>query len=119
LAYKPETDDMRDAPSLVMINALIEAGAMIQAYDPKAMTEAHKHFAHTQHIRFCDDKDEALEGCQALIILTEWRAFKSPDFSLLKDKLLEPTIFDGRNIYCPATMEQLGFAYYGIGRGRA
>lgn len=117
LAFKPETDDMRDAPSQVVLKALWEAGARVQAYDPEAMKEAERHFGKHSGLTYCDSPEEALEGTQALIVLTEWRIFKNPDFNKIKAKLLEPVIFDGRNIYDPILLAEMGITYYGIGRG--
>lgn len=115
LAFKPETDDMRDAPSVVAINALLARGAKIQAFDPQAMFEAEKIFGKT--VFFGENAEAVLEGAHALVIFTEWKLFRNPDFRVLKNKLLEPIIFDGRNIYDPILMKELGFTYYGIGRG--
>lgn len=116
LAFKPETDDMRDAPSIPMIKLLLANGAKIQAFDPQAMHEAEKILA-SEHIQYCSSPLEALEGTDGLILLTEWRLFNSPDFNLMKTLMREKVIFDGRNVYSPALMSQLGFTYYGIGRG--
>lgn len=118
LAFKPETDDMRDAPSQVVINALIHAGSKVQIYDPKALLEARKIFGEHPNIIYCEHPEEALEGAHALVVLTEWRAFRSPDFEKIKKMLHESVIFDGRNIYEPAHLEEMGFTYYGIGRGK-
>lgn len=118
IAFKPETDDIRDAPSLTVIQALLHAGAKIQAYDPAAMHEAQKYF-NNQHsgITFGSAPEEILEGAHALIVLTEWKIFKNPDFQKIKSLLIQPIIFDGRNCYDPAFLDQHGFTYYGIGRG--
>lgn len=117
LAFKPETDDMRDAPSIPMVQALLKAGALIQAYDPKAMGAAQKVFSETQGILYGDTPEEVLEGADALIILTEWETFLSPDFENIKLHLRHPVIFDGRNLYDPVAIKAMGFTYYGIGRG--
>ena len=119
LAFKPETDDMRDAPSVVMINALWEKGAKVQVFDPKAIHEAKIALGESEKIAYCADQMQALEGADALVILTEWRQFKNPDFDKIKQMLLKPVIFDGRNIYDPASLAQMGMTYYGIGRGCA
>lgn len=120
LAFKPETDDIRDAPSLVLLQALLEKGAKIQAYDPQAMKETQKFFGTKQNnIVFGSCPEEVLEGASALVILTEWSTFKNPDFAGIKQKLQRPLIFDGRNIFEPQTMVELGFIYYGIGRGQS
>lgn len=116
LAFKPETDDMRDAPSVVTIKALLARGAKIQAFDPQAMVEAQKIWGDA--IILGENEAAVLENAHALIIFTEWKHFKNPDFSALHRKLLSPTIFDGRNLYDPILMEALGFTYYAIGRGR-
>ncbi len=117
LAFKPETDDMRDAPSLVMLNALWANGAKVQVYDPQAMDEARHLFGARKDIAYCSNPMEALEGADALVILTEWRQFKNPDFAQIKSLLQMPVIFDGRNMYSPKQVADLGFTYYGIGRG--
>lgn len=120
LAFKPETDDMRDAPSLMLLHALFEKGAKVQAYDPQAIKETQKIFGHKHpNLIFGSSKEEVLEGACALVILTEWAIFKDPDFLYIKDKIQKPVIFDGRNIYDPNLMEKLGILYYGIGRGKS
>jgi UDPglucose 6-dehydrogenase len=120
LAFKPNTDDMREAPSRVMIDALLEAGASIQAYDPVARAEAERIYQgnpKSERLTFCSDAYEAARGADALLIATEWKEFRSPDFDRLKELLLQPLIFDGRNIYDPSLMQRLGFEYFAIGRG--
>lgn len=119
LSFKPETDDMRDAPSISVIDALTAKSAKIQAFDPEAMTEAKKLYDNNKNITFSQTPEEALEGADALIILTEWRVFRSPNFEKIKTALADKVIFDGRNIYEPKLMQELGFVYYGIGRGQA
>ena len=114
LSFKPNTDDMREAPSVIILRRLTELGAKITAYDPASMDEAKRIMSDT--IRFADDSLEALSECEALLILTEWSEFRSPDFELMKQKMKTPVIFDGRNIFDPKTMVELGFTYYGIGR---
>lgn len=116
LSFKPETDDMRDAPSLTILKELWKAGAIVQVYDPKAMVEAKKHFGERPDLVYCTGADEALVGAHGLIVLTEWRVFRCPDFYGIKDQLLTPVIFDGRNIYDPILLKELGITYYGIGR---
>jgi UDPglucose 6-dehydrogenase len=116
LAFKPRTDDMREAPSLVVIEALLAAGATIVAYDPEAMEEARKILG--DRIGFADSSGDALDGADALLVITEWNEFRSPDFEVLRRRLARPVIFDGRNIYDPTELEGLGFEYYCIGRGR-
>jgi UDPglucose 6-dehydrogenase len=127
LAFKPNTDDMREAPSRVLMEALWSAGARVRAYDPVAMGEAQRLYAdrldadptdgRPAPLTLCASAGEALEGADALAIATEWQEFRSPDFDLLRERLAAPVIFDGRNLYDPALMARLGFMYYGIGRG--
>ncbi len=114
LAFKPRTDDMRDAPSITVIEKLLAAGAQVQAFDPEAMAEARKLFG--ARIQYAQRNYDALGGASALLILTEWNEFRRPDFQRVKDLLKEPVIFDGRNIYDPAELRKLGFDYYSIGR---
>ncbi len=118
LAFKPNTDDMRDAPSRVLMESLWQAGVQVRAYDPQAMDEAKRLYGGREDLVLCDSSAEALEGADALCICTEWRIFRSPDFDRIKEKLKAPVIVDGRNLYDPKRMEQKGFAYYAIGRGR-
>jgi UDPglucose 6-dehydrogenase len=122
LAFKPNTDDMREAPSRVLMEALWSAGARVRAYDPVAMGEAQRLYGERlggpeAALTLCASASEALEGADALAIATEWQEFRSPDFDLLRERLTAPVIFDGRNLYDPALMARLGFTYYGIGRG--
>jgi UDPglucose 6-dehydrogenase len=122
LAFKPNTDDLREAPSRVMIDALLRAGARIRAYDPVAGAEAERLYQSrpdAERIVFCSDAYEAASGADALVIATEWKEFRSPDFDRLQQLLKAPLIFDGRNIYDPALMQRLGFDYFAIGRGLA
>jgi UDPglucose 6-dehydrogenase len=122
LAFKPNTDDLREAPSLVIINALLKAGAHVRTYDPVASQEAQRRYAsHPQSDRltFCRDAYEAASGADALLIATEWQEFRSPDFDRLAALLRTPVIFDGRNLYDPSLMQRLGFQYYAVGRGSA
>ena len=116
LAFKPNTDDMREASSRILINELIKAGASITAYDPVAMDEGKRIFKDEKHLTFADTQDEALKNADALIIVTEWTEFRSPDFALIKSSLKSPMIFDGRNLYDPKAVRALGFNYYPIGR---
>jgi UDPglucose 6-dehydrogenase len=116
LAFKPNTDDMREASSRVLIGELIKAGATITAYDPVAMDEAKRIFKDDKHLSFVDTQDDALKNADALIIVTEWTEFRSPDFALIKSSLKAPFIFDGRNLYDPKAVRALGFNYYPIGR---
>ncbi|HWL64099.1 MAG TPA: UDP-glucose/GDP-mannose dehydrogenase family protein [Steroidobacteraceae bacterium] len=119
LAFKPNTDDMRAAPSVVVIESLLAAGASVQAFDPVAAQEAQRIFSGRQGVAIADDAYDALEGADALAIVTEWQEFRSPDFGRIKSALRSPVIFDGRNLYSPELMAQLGFSYYAVGRGRA
>ena len=114
LAFKPRTDDMRDAPAITVIERLLAAGAQVQAFDPEAMAEARKLFG--ARIHYAQRNYDALGGASALLILTEWNEFRRPDFQRVKELLKEPVIFDGRNIYDPADLRKLGFDYYSIGR---
>ncbi|MEZ7945199.1 MAG: UDP-glucose/GDP-mannose dehydrogenase family protein [Flavobacteriaceae bacterium] len=113
LSFKPNTDDMREAPSLVLIDRIIDAGGSIQAFDPVAMNETKHIIGDT--IKYFDTEYEALQGTDALLIITEWADFRSPDFNRIKKSLLNPIIFDGRNIYDSKELNNLGFEYYGIG----
>lgn len=114
LAFKPNTDDMREAPSLVTIPALLEAGARVVAHDPVAMDEARRHFGDS--IAYATSNYEALEGADALLIHTEWLPYRRPDFHRMKNLLKNPIIFDGRNLYRPEKMEELGFEHVSVGR---
>jgi len=114
LAFKPRTDDMRDAPAITVIDSLIEAGAEVHAYDPEATEEAKKIFG--TRIRYAARNYDALDGASALLVLTEWNEFRRPDFARIKRLLQQPVIFDGRNIYDPIDLAKLGFTYYSIGR---
>ncbi len=116
LAFKPNTDDMREASSRVLIDELIKAGATITAYDPVAIEEGKRIFKNEKHLSFADTQNEALKNADALIIVTEWTEFRSPDFTLIKSSLKSPMIFDGRNLYDPKVVRALGFNYYPIGR---
>jgi UDPglucose 6-dehydrogenase len=117
LAFKPNTDDMREAPSRVLMEALWAAGAKVRAYDPEAAEEARRIFGERDDLLLCDHPEEALDGADALAIVTEWKMFRSPDFDRIKDALNDPVIFDGRNIYDPAFLASNGFTYYAVGRG--
>jgi UDPglucose 6-dehydrogenase len=122
LAFKPNTDDMREAPSRVIIDSLLAAGAKVRAYDPVAREEARRIYAQRPddgRLIFCEEAYEAAQGADALLIVTEWREFRSPDYDRLKTLLTQPLIFDGRNLYDPSLMQRLGFEYFAIGRGRA
>lgn len=119
LAFKPNTDDMREAASRVVMEALWASGAKVQAFDPEAMEEAQRLYGDRDDLTLCGTKEACLRDADALIVLTEWQAFRAPDFDLLKEKLKAPVVFDGRNLYDPARMARRGFAYYAIGRGLA
>ena len=114
LSFKPQTDDMREAPSLIIIEQLLALGARIQAYDPEAMKEARKIFG--DKITYAKNNYEALKGASALILVTEWNEFRNPDFNRMKKLMKDPVIFDGRNQYSRREMRELGFVYFGVGR---
>ncbi|MBL8857470.1 MAG: UDP-glucose/GDP-mannose dehydrogenase family protein [Planctomycetes bacterium] len=114
LAFKPNTDDMREAPSIVVIEGLLAAGARVVAYDPEAMSEAKKR-CFGDRIEYADVPMAALEGADALVLVTEWNEFRRPDFDAVKAAMKGAVVFDGRNVYPRATLEKLGFVYYGIG----
>ena len=114
LAFKPYTDDIREAPSIYNIDKLIHAGAKVQAYDPEAMENIKKIYG--DKISLFDDEYDALEGADALLIITEWPVFRQPDFELMINKLNQKVIFDGRNLYGTDQMEEMGFKYISIGR---
>jgi UDPglucose 6-dehydrogenase len=127
LAFKPNTDDMREAPSRVLIQELVSRGATVAVYDPVAMEEARRVLdidfagrpAELARVRFCESSNDALQDADALIIVTEWKAFRSPDFDLIKRRLKTPVIFDGRNLFEPDVMSDSGIEYHGIGRSAA
>jgi UDPglucose 6-dehydrogenase len=127
LAFKPNTDDMREAPSRALIAELLARGAKVVAYDPVAVDESKRVFAldlkdkpqHLARLTFADEEMQAAEQADALVILTEWKVFKSPDFDSLKTLLKTPLIFDGRNLYEPDTLRELGIEYHAIGRQSA
>jgi UDPglucose 6-dehydrogenase len=116
LSFKPKTDDIREAPSIEIIRTLIERGAKVQASDPVAIPAMMKVVAENDHIQYRRRNMKALEGADALIVVTEWNEFRNPDFKLLASSLKDKVVFDGRNIYDPEKMEELGLKYYGIGR---
>jgi UDPglucose 6-dehydrogenase len=117
LAFKPGTDDMREAPARVLLEQLWNAGAKVRAFDPAATKEAKRIWGDRPDLALCARARETLEGADALCIVTEWKEFRSPDFDNLKKQLKTPVIFDGRNLYDPALMKKQGFKYYAIGRG--
>ncbi|NOI28743.1 UDP-glucose/GDP-mannose dehydrogenase family protein [Vibrio coralliilyticus] len=116
LAFKPRTDDMREAPSRVLMEALWEAGATVQAFDPKAMEEAQRIYGPRSDLRLMGTKEATLSGADGLIICTEWQNFKAPDFDFIKQALNQAVIFDGRNLYEPERLSSRGIQYYSIGR---
>jgi UDPglucose 6-dehydrogenase len=118
LAFKPNTDDMREAASRVLMESLWAAGAKVRAYDPVAMPECLRIYGRRPDLTLCETSPDALQGADALAIVTEWREFRSPDFDHIKGALRSPVIFDGRNLYDPAQMQKAGFDYYAIGRGK-
>jgi UDPglucose 6-dehydrogenase len=115
LAFKAETDDMRESPAIPLVEALLASGAQVSAYDPQAMRTARTIFG--DRIRYAEDPYAALAGADALVIVTEWLVFRNPDFARIKQSLRQPLIVDGRNLYEPRRMAALGFRYVGIGRG--
>jgi UDPglucose 6-dehydrogenase len=117
LAFKPNTDDMREAPSRVLLEALWDAGAVVQAYDPVAMGETRRIYGERPDLILCDGVEATLDRADALAICTEWQEFRSPDFEMLRDKLGSAAIFDGRNLYDPALPRRFGLKYHAIGRG--
>jgi UDPglucose 6-dehydrogenase len=119
LAFKPNTDDMREASSRTLLRQLWEAGATVRAFDPEAGHEAQRIFGERADLVLCEHAVDALKGADALVVVTEWKQFRSPDFAKLKAALKDAAIFDGRNLYDPAEPEVAGLAYYGIGRGRS
>lgn len=114
LSFKPKTDDMREAPSITIINKLLEAGAKIKVHDPEAMDEAKKLFGNK--IEYIQDNYEVVKDSDALVVITEWNEFRRPNFEKIKNLMKTPVVFDGRNIYDPHEMKNMGFTYYGIGR---
>jgi UDPglucose 6-dehydrogenase len=114
LSFKPKTDDMREAPSIPLIDALLNAGATVQAHDPEAMKVARGHFG--SKVAYSANNYEALKGADCLAIVTEWNEFRRPDFDRMRKLMRSPVIFDGRNLFTPDQMKQSGFTYYSIGR---
>ena len=117
LAFKPGTDDLREAPALVIIDELLQRGARVQAFDPVAMPGVAQRWPGRENFELAPDPLAAAEGASALLVVTEWREFRSPDFAELHQRMKQPVLFDGRNLYDPALMQELGFEYLGIGRG--
>ena len=116
LSFKPKTDDMREAPSRNLIDAVLADGGRVQAYDPVAMEEARRIYERQPNMLLVDSAEAAAKGADALAIVTEWRMFQSPNFTQLKKLMKQPLIFDGRNLFDPMFMKQTGFAYHSIGR---
>jgi UDPglucose 6-dehydrogenase len=122
LSFKPETDDMREAPSLSVVRGLAERGARLRAHDPEAEHEAGRYFAdllETGALTLCEHNYDCVEGADALLVLTEWHQYRTPDFERIRASLREPVVFDGRNLWDPARMAELGFRYVSVGRGAA
>jgi UDPglucose 6-dehydrogenase len=117
LAFKPNTDDMREAPSVELIDRLLAAGATVRAYDPAARESARARYGKDARVTICERREETVPGSDGILLLTEWNEFRSPDFNVLRNSLKKPVIFDGRNLYDPQQLRALGFDYYGIGRG--
>jgi len=117
LAFKPNTDDMREAPARELLEALWSAGAKVRAYDPVAMGEARRLYGERPDLALVDSAESALDGADALALVTEWQEFRSPDFDLIRDSLSRKVIFDGRNLYDPAMVKSFRLTYHGIGRG--
>ena len=114
LAFKPRTDDMREAPAIAIVNRLLALGATVRAYDPEAAPTARRIF--DNRIALCEKSYDALIGADALAIVTEWNEFREPDFEKMRTLLRAPVVFDGRNLYSPEHMRALGFTYFSIGR---
>ncbi|SEP07031.1 UDP-glucose dehydrogenase family protein [Aquisalimonas asiatica] len=119
LAFKPNTDDMREAPSRTLMEALWQAGARVRAFDPEAMDETRHLYGERDDLALCDSAYDTLEGADALVLCTEWQQFRSPDFDRIKAALKQPVLVDGRNVYDPKRMVDAGFTYYAIGRGES
>lgn len=119
LSFKPETDDMREAPSLDVVRGLVSRGARVRAHDPEARHEAERYFSDLLadgSLTLCEQNYDCLEDADALLVLTEWHEYRNPDFDRIREGLRDPRVFDGRNVWDPARMASLGFAYVSIGR---
>jgi UDPglucose 6-dehydrogenase len=116
LAFKPNTDDMREAPSRVLMEALWKEGVKVRAYDPAAMHEASRLYPSQPLLELCEGQMDCLDGADALVVITEWTQFRSPDFDDIKKRLKKPVVFDGRNVYDPAAMRSNGMVHYSVGR---
>lgn len=119
LSFKPNTDDMREAPSRVLMEALWKAGAKVRVHDPEAMKETRRIYGERPDLFFCEKPQQALDGADGLVVMTEWKVYRSPDFDQIKKTLKHPVIFDGRNLYDPLFVAESGLNYYAIGRGKA
>jgi UDPglucose 6-dehydrogenase len=119
LAFKPNTDDMREAPSRIVMESLWARGAVVQAFDPEAMNECQRIYGQRADLRLMGTKEQTLQEAEALIICTEWKSFRAPDFALISKTLKKPLIFDGRNLYEPRQMKRKGYTYFAIGRGES
>jgi UDPglucose 6-dehydrogenase len=119
LAFKPQTDDMREASSRVLMEALWQAGASVRAYDPEAMEETRRIYGERDDLVLTEHQNEALDGADALAICTEWKSFRIPEFEVMRNRLNAPLVFDGRNLYDPDHLREMGITYYGIGRGES
>ena len=119
LSFKAKTDDMREASSRVLMEALWQAGATVRAYDPQAMDETRRLYGNKKALILCETAYGAVKGADALVVVTEWQEFRSPDFELIKQELTDPVIIDGRNLYDPGVLQSFGITYYGIGRGKS
>ena len=119
LSFKPRTDDMREAPSRVLMEALWAKGARVRAYDPEAMEETRRIYPELEGLELCETAYDALEGADALAIVTEWQEFRSPDLEQIRDALTDSVVFDGRNLYEPEVLKALGLQYFAIGRGQS
>jgi UDPglucose 6-dehydrogenase len=117
LAFKPNTDDIRESPALSVLKRLTNAGAHVSAFDPEATENARRALRHNENVSFAEDLYETVRDADAIILATEWGAFRNPNFSRIKEEMKTPILFDGRNQYDPETLEALGFQYAGIGRG--
>ena len=116
MAFKPDTDDIRDAPALDIVKGLLDNGAKLNVYDPEAMENFRKHFPESNQIKYFDEKYDTLKNADALLIITEWKEFKEIDINKVKELLKLPIVIDGRNILNPQTMQEKGFEYHSIGR---
>src|SRR5690606_10630741 len=119
LAFKPNTDDMREAPAAILIDSLLAAGAKVKAFDPVAMHEAKKMFTADPNLVFCEDVYQTVEDADAIALVTEWNEFRLPNWERIKSLVNNPVIFDGRNIYDDIMLSKEGFSYFGIGQNKA